>query len=188
VRLGYFVLNCLLLERLKEMIKTVKDLSLRDPLTKAANWRFFEEYSNTALRTAIRDKEAVTLAYMDMDNFKSLNDRLGHAVGDEALVLLVETIRNGIRPADMIARLGGDEFVLLLPGPDFDSADEVLRRLHTVVSKAMADRGWETTTSVGAMTFTSPGSEVGELLAHADKLMYEVKKQGKNALLHNAWP
>jgi len=188
VRLGYFSLHCILIGWLMDMIVAMKDLSLHDPLTKAANSRFFEEYSNKIIKGAMRDRRPVTLAFMDIDNFKALNDSLGHSVGDEALILFAETIRKGIRPEDMFARFGGDEFVLLLPGPEFSAADEVLRRLHEAASKEMADRGWKTTVSMGAVTFTTLSSSAGPLLSRADELMYEVKKNGKNALLHRVWP
>jgi diguanylate cyclase (GGDEF)-like protein len=188
VRLGYFTLHCFLIGRLMDMIAAVRDLSLNDPLTKAANWRFFEEYANKAIKSAIRERRPLTLAFLDLDNFKALNDRLGHAVGDEALLLLAKTIRADIRPEDMLARLGGDEFVLLLPGAEFEAADVVLRRLHEAVTKEMAARGWGVTASVGAVTFTTLSSTIGTLLARADELMYEVKRNGKNALRHQAWP
>ncbi len=188
MRLGYFSLHCALIGRLLGMISAVKDLSLHDPLTKAANWRFFEEYSNKAIKSAIREKQSVTLAFWDLDNFKALNDRLGHAIGDEALIVLAETIRKGIRPDDMLARLGGDEFVVLLPGPSYAAAGEVLRRLHEAVSAEMAVRGWNVTASVGAVTFTTLSSSVGSLMSRADELMYGVKREGKNALRHVPWP
>jgi len=188
VRLGYCSLHCYLLGRLMDMVAQMKDISLHDPLTKAANSRFFEEYSSKAIKAAMRESRPVTLAFMDMDNFKALNDRLGHSVGDEALVTLAETVQKGIRPEDLFARFGGDEFVLLLPGPDFSAADEVLARLHSAVTKELSDRGWDVTMSVGAVTFTTLSSSVGPLLSRADELMYKVKKGGKNALLHRAWP
>lgn len=188
MRLGFFSLHCYLIGLLTDMVKTVKDLSLHDPLTQAANWRFFEEYSNKVISSAIREKQAVTLAFMDLDNFKALNDRLGHSAGDEALVLLAQTIRAGIRPNDMLARMGGDEFLLLLAGPDFIGADEVLKRLHAAVSREMEAKGWELTVSVGAVTFSSLSSPVGALIAQADDLMYAVKNSGKNALRHAEWP
>jgi diguanylate cyclase (GGDEF)-like protein len=188
VRLGYFALHCYLIGRLLDMIAAVKDLSLHDPLTKAANWRFFEEYSNKTIKRAIRENRAVTLAFLDLDDFKALNDKLGHAVGDEALVLLADTIRKGIRPEDMLARLGGDEFVLLLPGPDYQAADEILKRLHSELAREMAERGWAVTASLGAVTFTTLSSSVGALLARADELMYAAKREGKNAVRHASWP
>jgi diguanylate cyclase (GGDEF)-like protein len=176
VRLGYFTLHCFLIGALMERLSEVHDLSFHDPLTKAANWRFFEEYANKAIKSAIRENRPVTLAFLDLDNFKALNDRLGHAVGDE------------IRPEDMLARLGGDEFVLLLPGADYPAADEALKRIHAGAARAMAERGWDVTASMGAVTFTTLSSSVGAMLARADELMYEVKKGGKNSLRHAAWP
>ncbi|MDP3178345.1 MAG: GGDEF domain-containing protein [Spirochaetaceae bacterium] len=188
VRLGYFLLHSSLMGKLMDMIAAVRDLSLNDPLTKAANWRFFEEYANKTIKSAIREKRPLTLAFLDLDNFKSLNDRLGHSVGDEALLLVAQTIRADIRPQDMLARLGGDEFVLLIPGADFKAADAVLKRLHEALTNEMGARGWGITASVGAVTFTTLSSTIGALLERADKLMYEVKKDGKNALRHQAWP
>jgi diguanylate cyclase (GGDEF)-like protein len=204
VRLGYFSLNSYLIGRLTEVIVEVKELSLHDPLTKTANWRFFEEYTNKAIAAAIREKKPITFAYVDLDDFKVLNDRYGHGTGDEALVLFATTIREGIRPEDMLARLGGDEFVIFLPGPGFEAADLVLRRLHAAASAAFAEKGRGLTLSVGAVTFADPSllgeapkgvasSEGGatllsDLLAQADDLLYEAKRQGKNVLRHEARP
>jgi diguanylate cyclase (GGDEF)-like protein len=169
MRLGYFSLHCYLIGLLTDMIKAMKDLSFHDPLTKAANWRCFEEYSEKSIKSAIREKRAVTLAFIDLDNFKALNDRLGHGTGDEALVLVARTISARIRPEDMLARLGGDEF-LLQSGPDFPGADEALKRLHA------------------AITFASLSQPIGTMIAQADDLMYEVKKAGKNAMRHIEQP
>lgn len=188
VRLGYFTLNSYLIGRLTRMVAEVRELSLIDPLTKAANWRFFEEYSKKAVPAAVRDKKAVTLAYVDLDDFKALNDRYGHARGDEALILLAKTIRDGIRPEDMLARLGGDEFLVFLTGPGYEAADLVLRRLHATATAALAEKGWGLTLTVGAATFTDLSSPLNELMARADELLYESKRAGKNALRHESRP
>jgi len=186
VRLGYFILHCWLIGKLLDTVSEVRKLSFHDPLTMAANWRFFEEYASTAMKSAIRKGRPVTLAFLDLDNFKELNDRLGHAAGDEALALLARTVRARIRPEDMLARLGGDEFAVILPGAGYEAADLVLRRLHEAVTGEMSARGWGVTVSMGAVTSAKPPPTVGELLARADSLMYAVKKNGKNAMEHAA--
>jgi diguanylate cyclase (GGDEF)-like protein len=187
VRLGYYSIHCFLIDKLLSTIAVVKDLSLHDPLTKAANWRLFAEFSEKALKTALRQKKAVTLAFIDVDDFKSINDRFGHAVGDEALALLSQSVCASIRPDDLLARLGGDEFVILLPGADFQQSDEALSRIHRKIDSEMAERGWGVTVSIGAVTFQiPPTSAVGDLMSKADELMYRAKREGKNLLIHES--
>jgi diguanylate cyclase (GGDEF)-like protein len=182
VRLGYFLFHAALLARLLEAIRAVKDLSLHDPLTKAANWRLFEEYANRLLKSATRSRRKITVAYIDVDNFKKVNDTLGHGVGDEALIAIARAIQSEIRPDDLVARLGGDEFAVLLDGADFAASRDALERIVGRVGAAMRERSWPVTLSVGAMVFSVIPSSIGPMLKIVDDLMYEVKKGGKNAL------
>ncbi len=182
VRLGYFVFHSSLLATLIESIRTVRETAFRDPLTKAANWRYFEEYANKRIKAAVRDRRKLAVAYLDLDNFKKVNDTLGHGVGDQVLIEVARAAQDCIRPNDLFARLGGDEFALLLDGTDMESAREVLERINAEVLKTMAERKWGVTLSVGAMVFAVLPSTVGPMLKAVDDLMYEVKRGGKNGI------
>src|SRR5207253_7376812 len=131
-------------------------LARTDPLTGAANARTFYESVALEAERATRAGRPLTLAYLDLDNFKRLNDRLGHAAGDAALVDLVRMIRPGLRAPDVLARLGGDEFALLLPDTDAEGAVALLTRMQEALTREMARAGRPISASVGAVTFEKP--------------------------------
>ena len=127
----------------------------------------------------------MTLAYVDLDNFKWLNDKLGHSAGDEALCDLVRTIHHNIRATDLLARLGGDEFALLLPECSELDARGILERIQERFSQEMVRKKWPVTMSVGAMTFPDPVRDVDAMVRRVDELMYQANKAGKNRILHH---
>lgn len=180
VRLAYFSFHTLLLAQLLNTIHLINQTSLRDPLTKAANWRCFEDFANRQLKNAVRDNKSIALAYIDADNFKQINDSLGHSVGDEVLITIVNRIQQQLRPQDMLARLGGDEFAVLLYDVDFEQSREIFQRLQTEVNEAMQAHQWAVTLSIGATVFTVLPSTIAPLLKTVDSLMYSVKRSGKN--------
>jgi len=174
-----------ILDVLRQVIEGLRELSLIDPLTGAANRRFFEGYLARTIDRAIRAKEPLTLLAIDFDDFKELNDRYGHDRGDEALMGLVRAIQGRIRPDDMLCRLGGDEFALVLYAMDYDRSEEVMARLLEAIRAELSARGIESTLSIGAITFLSMGAGAFTMLKKADELLYEVKKMGKNAIKHS---
>jgi GGDEF domain-containing protein len=113
VRLGYFLLHATLLDILLHKPDLQKDLARRDPLTGAANWRYFQEHAFRELARSRRPRRPLTAAYLDLDDFKTVNDTLGHEAGDDLLRTIVELMQANVRPTDLVARTGGDEFVLL---------------------------------------------------------------------------
>src|SRR5205823_5425701 len=121
-RFATLALASSLVARLHSGILRERLLARTDPLTGAANARTFYEAVAVEAGRACRAARPLTLAYLDLDNFKQLNDRLGHAAGDAALVHVVQATRLNLRPADLLARLGGDEFALLLPETPADHA------------------------------------------------------------------
>jgi diguanylate cyclase (GGDEF)-like protein len=184
VRFGTLALVCSLVSRLHAGVLREWTLARTDPLTGAANARTFYEAAVGATEWARRMKQPLTLAYLDLDDFKKLNDRFGHAVGDESLQHLVTTVQQNLRCTDLLARLGGDEFALLLPGQGPEGAAALLTRLQTIVSREMSQRGWPVTLSVGAITFLRPGWDVHRMIQHVDALMYGAKRQGKGRVEH----
>jgi diguanylate cyclase (GGDEF)-like protein len=136
-----------------DCLRKFGEVSMHDPLTGAANWRLFEEYSNREILRARRSNKPVTLAYVDLDNFEAVNDMLGHDVGDELLQKMCQILFKQARPGDMLARLGGDEFALLMPETDLQGAQVVIKRLNDHICNLMKARQWQVTLSIGVVTF-----------------------------------
>ena len=187
-RFGVFVVTSSLLSRLRLSLYLEKKLARSDPLTGAANGRTFYEGVAIGVERALRGEMPVTLAYIDLDNFKWLNDKLGHIAGDEALCDLVHSVHQDIRVTDLFARLGGDEFALLLPECNKDDARTLLKRIRENFLEIMASKRWPVTLSIGAMTFTRPSRDVDAMVRAVDDLMYRAKKGGKNRIVHHAQP
>ncbi|HUX36728.1 MAG TPA: GGDEF domain-containing protein [Rectinemataceae bacterium] len=184
MRVAYFTTFAVTADWLHRAIAELSALSLRDPLTKAANWRYFEEYYLTAVSRARRGGRPLTLAFFDVDSFKAINDRYGHAAGDEVLKLVADAILPSIRPDDLLARLGGDEFALALADMDYDLSEEVIDRLFLAVNAAQRAYGRPVTFSIGIVTWKEPPEALRSALDVADSLMYEVKRGGKDGRAH----
>jgi len=182
VRLMYFLLHTFVLSKLLELISVHKEFSYIDPLTKAANWRYFEAYLNEKMRLVAQNHAQLALAYLDVDNFKQMNDQFGHAEGDSVLVSLSETMRKGLRADDILARLGGDEFAILLYDADLRAALEILNRINREVCGVAERNAWPITLSIGCVVFDKFSSDLSAMLRQADELMYEAKRNGKNAI------
>jgi diguanylate cyclase (GGDEF)-like protein len=148
-----------------------------DALTGLANRPAF----TAALQLAIADQDRhVALLFLDLDDFKVVNDGLGHAAGDELLQIVASRLRRAVRPEDLCARLGGDEFAVLLPDAD-DVAATIAQRLVEHVARPVSLKGRvaQVGASVG-LAFASPGTSAEELVQHADIAMYAAKAKGKN--------
>lgn len=134
-----------------------------------------------------RHQRPLTLAYLDVDNFKTVNDSYGHSVGDQLLRSLSHTLKTNIRSVDIVARLGGDEFALLLPETDYRSAQVVVTRLQDKLLAAMAVKSFPVGFSIGVVTFLSLPESIDEMIELVDHLMYDVKNSGKNRLKHEVF-
>lgn len=187
IRLAFFVIVTLLLARVRQGFLKERALARVDYLTGAYNVRAFHEIAEAECLRASRYPQPFTLAYIDLDGFKAVNDRLGHAVGDKVLRLVAQTLRAGIRRPDTLARLGGDEFALLLPQTDLESAKVFLPRLRDQLLAAMRRNDWRVTFSVGALTCLFAPAVLGDVVRQADELMYEVKKSGRNDIRYGLY-
>ena len=184
VWLGVFILFVLLLYRLREALETERRLARFDHLTGLLNSRAFHEILDVEIQRSIRYREPLTIAYIDCDNFKPINDQYGHEIGDQVLRTLAQTMQANLRQSDRVARVGGDEFVLLLTNISFASAQQVLEKLSHKVSLAMKDHAWPVTLSMGAITYDKPELNTETMLKAADQLMYASKRSGKNRIEH----
>ena len=154
-------------------------LARQDPLTSAANRREFVRVSSERLQH-LGDGE-LSMLVIDIDRFKSINDRFGHATGDATLVWLVEVLRSALRAEDLLARIGGEEFAILLPGLGGSGALATARRLLAAIAAAGAPDALPEplTVSIGAAS-AREGDDVGALMARADHDMYVAKRRGGN--------
>lgn len=184
VRFGFFLIILIILSRLKGTYETVKTLSNVDPLTGVLNGRTFQNQASAEIERARRYGHPFTVAYIDLDNFKAINDRFGHSTGNTVLCTVADTASRNLRATDIVARLGGDEFALLFPETGEDSARAVLSKLQDMVSGSMQANDWPVTLSIGAVTFHKPPGSVDQMLKTADELMYAVKHDGKSRIRH----
>ncbi|HYO99463.1 MAG TPA: diguanylate cyclase [Pyrinomonadaceae bacterium] len=161
-----------------------RELARTDDLTGVINRRSFFEASQQEINRARRHRHPFTVAYMDVDDFKLINDRYGHSIGDTVLKSVAQTIKSSLREIDVIARLGGDEFVILMPETDEEAAQAVVARVHRNIMEKIHEYGWPITFSIGVVTWTTPPRTVDVMLKRADDAMYEVKNNGKNQVTH----
>ncbi|NJL88313.1 MAG: GGDEF domain-containing protein [Leptolyngbyaceae cyanobacterium SM1_1_3] len=181
-RLGFFVIVTCLLATQKQAYENEKRWARTDGLTNVFNQRYFLEILQTELDRACRYHYPVTLAYLDLDNFKQVNDRLGHSEGDRVLQAIAQQIKASLRTSDVIARMGGDEFALLLPQIEYAQAQIALSRLHQELKELSQQRSWSVGFSIGAVTTAKLSESAERLIQRADRLMYAVKQSGKNKL------
>jgi diguanylate cyclase (GGDEF)-like protein/PAS domain S-box-containing protein len=165
----------------KLLDEALRHAAFHDPLTNLANRALFADRIEHALVRTDRREARPALVLVDLDDFKAVNDRFGHAAGDAVLVGVAERLRSCLRPADTAARLGGDEFCLLLEDLDEPSqASSVAERVMRVLQAPFAVAGHEVTVSASAGVAVGTGGERGdELLRGADEAMYLAKRRGK---------
>jgi diguanylate cyclase (GGDEF)-like protein len=165
----------------------LRSLAREDGLTGVANRRAFFGALTSAVDLSMRRAGSWTLAYVDLDDFKQVNDRLGHNAGDDVLRAVAGTLRAATRRIDVVARLGGDEFAVLMPDTDSAQAETAVRKLQALLDAAMARGGWPVTCSIGVTTFLSAPPSPDAALAVADERMYEVKRGRKAAASFGVW-
>ena len=183
-KLGFFLVVNFTISSLKVSLEREREMARTDYLTRVANSRYFAEIASNEIKRAGRYLHPFTVAYLDIDDFKSVNDRWGHSTGDQLLALVADTIRSNIRATDSIARLGGDEFVFLLPETGYDAASVVIQKVNQSLQAAMGRKGWPVTFSIGVVTFRTPPDSVDGMIRVADAFMYSVKHSGKNRIQH----
>jgi diguanylate cyclase (GGDEF)-like protein len=152
-------------------------------LTGLANRRAFEETARVELDRARRYSRPLSAAFIDVDDFKRINDVSGHAVGDEVLHTIGVELRSGLRSSDVAARIGGDEFVVLLPESPPSVAEAALVRVQKRLNEGLSAGAVHATVSIGMVTFLRPPESVQSLFASSDKVMYAAK-HAKSGGLH----
>ncbi|MDZ7706719.1 MAG: GGDEF domain-containing protein [Trueperaceae bacterium] len=159
-------------------------IAAADNLTGLANRGWFLENLVREVERAQRYVHPLTIGYIDIDDFKAVNDTYGHQAGDRLLQRIARTLQEHVRDVDLAGRLGGDEFMLLLPETGPENARATIERLSEALRSATRDEGYPVTFSVGVLTFASPPDDPSAAIVQADELMYEVKRKGKDGFLH----
>ena len=181
IRLGFSLVVSYLISLQKQAYQRELHLAQRDGLTGIHNRRAFIEILQLEMERSRRYGTPFTLAYLDVDYFKVVNDRLGHAEGDRLLKAVAYQLQTTVRTSDTIGRLGGDEFAILLPQIGFAQAYQSLVRIHAQLKSSVSSR-WPIGFSIGAATFLESPVSVDDAIARADAIMYKIKRTGKNGL------
>jgi len=161
-------------------------MSLSDQLTDTYNRRHFMERVREEMQRATRNGHSFSLAFIDIDDFKAINDSHGHLSGDDVLRGLAATCKQSIRQSDVFARIGGEEFALLLPMTEPEEACLLLERLRMAVEELevpLADVSLRVTVSIGVSSPRGKPRELNSLLREADEALYAAKRRGKNCVV-----
>jgi diguanylate cyclase (GGDEF)-like protein len=173
------------LQTLRRREAQMARLVIQDPLTNVLNARAFSERLSQELDRNRRYPRPLSLMYMDLDNFKIINDTHGHQTGDAVLRLVADATRSSVRQADIVGRLGGDEFAVLMPETDAQLADAAAKRL--IASLRTVFKGTpNVTASIGVVSCTATDASTDDLLRRADQAMYDAKKSGKDRVVQVA--
>ncbi|MEW8062157.1 MAG: EAL domain-containing protein [Candidatus Thiodiazotropha sp.] len=171
------------ISQIKEAQDQINFLAHHDALTRLPNRALFRERFDHALMHARRENASIALLFLDLDRFKTVNDTLGHPVGDQVLLEVSKRMNQIVRASDTLARLGGDEFVLLLEEQtDAQHAAVVARKLLDLFSRPMiiGEHELVVTASIGITLYPNDGEDSDKLIRHADRAMYDAKQQGRN--------
>jgi diguanylate cyclase (GGDEF)-like protein len=163
----------------------VMGMAIRDALTGLYNYGYFKEALYYEVQKCRRYDAPLSLLFLDIDNFKMINDTLGHLQGDHIMRQVAAILKKGVRQADLLCRYGGDEFVVLLSQTSPDQAMVLAERLRQLIADSSlisSDQGLKATVSVG-VSGLEPGMSPEDLIKTADEAHYRAKQEGKNRVL-----
>jgi diguanylate cyclase (GGDEF)-like protein len=177
--LGTMTVASFMVAEVRYLLNHEKELSRTDHVTGIKNTRSFWETLSIELDRMRRYSRPLTIAYIDIDDFKKVNDEYGHRKGDELLRLIGVILTDQVRSNDVVARVGGDEFAICFPETDEAASKVIVERLRAYVNHYMSESGFNNGLSIGVVTFSTAPSTVEMLIHMADDLMYSVKTHGK---------
>jgi diguanylate cyclase (GGDEF)-like protein len=175
--------NFLMTHELKKAKEEAEKLARFDELTGLHNRRAFYEHGNVLANHSQRSNEELAMVIMDIDNFKSINDRFGHAAGDAALKQIGRIMLQRLRKSDVFARLGGEEFGMLLPATTLQKATKLAEQLRRVIADTPVIFNNEQFMITASFGVTAGQSDIDELVRHADMAMYQSKDSGRNTVV-----
>lgn len=187
VRLTFFVVVAFLIRQLKSHVASQQQLARTDVLTGLLNRAGFMERSEALVNSASRYGLSLTVGYIDLDGFKTINDTLGHHHGDEVLKAVGAALEGSSRESDIAARIGGDEFAVLLPNTNLAGASVFFEKLHLQILGDIKQNGWSNVgVSIGAIVFEHGPPSLSDALKFADALMYRAKQSSGTSVVVEA--
>ena len=187
IRAVFYVIVVYLVAQLQASRKEEQRAARTDYVTGVINRRYFNELLQMEIDRIRRYPHPITVVYIDIDNFKLVNDLFGHQIGDEVLRCIADNLKVHLRSTDSIARLGGDEFAILLPSAHQSQAEAVVLKVQSHLREEMQRRNLPVTFSMGSVTCLVPPYSAEQLISMADQLMYEVKNSTKNNAQFITW-
>jgi diguanylate cyclase (GGDEF)-like protein len=187
VLLSLFLIINFALSGFKKALEKEKKLTRVDSLTGVTNSRYFFDLVEKEIERSRRYHHPLTLVYLDCDNFKNVNDKFGHQIGNRFLQFLATTLESNTRNIDIVTRLGGDEFVILMPETGEQIVPYAIQRLHGHLVNALRKMGWPVTLSMGAAIYLDPPASAEDLIKSADRLMLQAKGEGKNRVQYKVF-
>jgi diguanylate cyclase (GGDEF)-like protein len=171
--------------RLQQANEVLNQLSITDGLTRLHNHRFFQDHLTREIKRVTRSGEPLSMLLTDIDDFKQLNDRFGHAAGDELLTRIAQILVDCVRDSDLVARYGGEEFVILALNCDLGAAEQLAEKVRTAIAESSfilddSLRPLRVTVSIGVATFRGNRKR---FFQRADEALYRAKSQGKNCVV-----
>ena len=183
-RFAVFLVVVSLIQGLRNALREQEALARTDPLTGVLNARAFSERATEAISEAERRRRPLSFVYIDIDDFKTINDALGHSGGDRVLLAVGSALQDVTRGTDVVGRLGGDEFALIMPATGSEDAKLVLTNLMRRVYARLDGFGERVSFSAGGATFLTAPDSPDDMINAADSLMYEAKRAGKSTFRH----
>jgi diguanylate cyclase (GGDEF)-like protein len=187
IRASFFIIISYLVAELHKAQREERLAARTDYVTGVVNARYFNELLQMEVERIRRYPHPITVVFIDVDNFKVVNDLFGHKMGDEVLRCIAAELKSQLRSTDCIARLGGDEFALLLPSARQADAEVAIAKVHSHLRAEMRRRNLPVTFSMGAVTCVVPPYSAEQIINMADELMYEVKNSTKDDVRFITW-
>ncbi len=171
----------------KRLMDSLRESTLRDPMTGLYNRRFLQEYVETLVAYADRRKKSFSILMADLDYFKQVNDTYGHEAGDTTLKVLARCLSESVRNSDMVIRYGGEEFLIVLRDTDEQSGDQVAEKIRSAVEKLQIEvpgAVLKKTLSIGVADYPNDSNSFWQVVKYADVALYKAKEAGRNQVLH----
>jgi diguanylate cyclase (GGDEF)-like protein len=187
MRFGFFIIVTYLISELHKSRIVIQALVRTDHISGAINSRYFHELLEAELRRSSRYKHPFTLVYLDLDNFKQVNDRFGHDEGDQLIKFIADELKRKLRNTDIVSRLGGDEFAILCLETGQQEAEVIMSKIFSQLTGQLHEKYPFVTCSAGAVTYLATPISIVETIKIADALMYSVKNSTKNGIQYSSY-